>query len=157
MPIFDLETNDWIFCKTKPYEKGDGVKLYPQARKCHSLAVIGNDCYVCGGTNGVKVCSDIWHINLEELKWTLLVDSIPHPVYFHAASISLNGKLTVFGGVDDIDGNSRNNKLTSIWLKIPTLKNICLSAVDYYVKHGIFDSKSIRTTGSLEALEVADL
>ena len=157
MPIFDLETYDWTFCKTKPYEKLGGERLYPLKRKCHSLAVIGNDCYVCGGTNGTRVCSDIWHINLEELKWTLLVECIPYPVYFHAASISLNGKLTVFGGVDNIAGDSRNNKLTSIWLKIPSLKNISLSAVSYYVKHGIIDSKAIRTTGLSEALEVADL
>jgi len=134
-----------------------GRNVYPLARKCHSLAVIGNDCYICGGTNGVKVCSDIWHINLEELKWTLLVESIPYPVYFHAAAISLHGKLTIFGGVDTIAGDSRNNKLTSIWLKIPSLKNICLSAVSYYVKHGTMSSKSVRTTGLPDALEVADL
>lgn len=131
--------------------------MYPQARKCHSLAVIGNDCYVCGGTNSVEVCSDLWHINLEELKWSLLVECIPYPVYFHAASVSLNGKLTVFGGVDTIDGKSRNNKLTSIWLKIPSLKDISLSAVSYYVKHGLIKSKDIRSTGLSEALEVADL
>lgn len=156
MPIFDLETHDWTFCKTKPYEK-EGLKQYPEARKCHSLAVIGNDCYICGGTNGVKVCTDIWHINLEELKWTLLVDRIPYPVYFHGAAISLGGRLTVFGGVDHISGDSRNNKLTSIWLKIPSLKNICLSAVSYYVKNKTITRKSVKTTGLLEALEVADL
>lgn len=156
MPIFDLETHDWTFCKTKPYEK-EGLKLYPEARKCHSLAVIGNDCYICGGTNGIKVCTDIWHINLEELKWTLLVDRIPYPVYFHAAAISLGGRLTVFGGVDNVSGESRNNKLTSIWLKIPSLKNICLSAVSYYVKNKTITRKSVKTTGLLEALEVADL
>lgn len=156
MPLFDLETHDWTYCETKPYLK-KGLKLYPQARKCHSLAVIGNDCYVCGGTNGVNICSDLWHINLAELKWTLLVECIPYPVYFHAASVSLEGKLTIFGGVDTIDGNSRNNKLTSIWLKIPTLKNICLSAVNYYVKRGKISLRDIQTTGLSEALEVAEL
>lgn len=156
MPTFDLETLDWSFCKTKPHTI-NGRKLYPDARKCHSLAVIGNDCYVCGGTDGAKVCSDIWHINLDELKWTLLVGRIPYPVYFHAASLSLDGKLTIFGGVDSKDGNSRNNKLTSIWLKIPTLKNISLSAINYYVKNGIIDGKSVKITGLSEAVEVADL
>lgn len=130
--------------------------MYPQKRKCHSLAVIGNDCYVCGGVNNESVCSDIWHINLEELKWTLLVECIPYPVYFHAASVSLNGKLTVFGGVDTMAGDSRNDKLTSIWLKIPSLKNISLLAVSYYVKNGILNSNDIRSTGLPEALEAAD-
>lgn len=156
MPVFDLETNNWSFCKTKPHVK-QGAEAYPHARKCHSLAVIGNDCYVCGGTNGHLVCSDIWHINLEELKWTLLVECIPYPVYFHAASISLNGKLSVFGGVDSISGDSRNNKLTSIWLKIPSLKNICLSALNYYVEKGVFESKAVRCTGAPEAIEIVDL
>lgn len=157
LPVFDLETHDWSYCETKPYVK-KGKKIYPEARKCHSLISLdGNDCYICGGVNGRKICTDIWHLNLLELKWTLLVDCIPYPVYFHAASVSLNGKLTVFGGVDHLNGDSRNNKLTSIWLKIPSLKNICLSAVSYYVKHGIINSRSIRTTGLTEALEVADL
>lgn len=162
MPTFDLETNDWTFCQTKPYIRRDRVNqtkppIYPCARKCHSLAVIGNDCYICGGTNGTKVCSDIWHINLEELKWTRLVKCIPYPVYFHAATISLNGKFTIFGGVDTIEGDSRNNKLTSIWFKIPSLKNVCLSAVSYYVKKGILEAKDIKTLGFVEAMEVADL
>lgn len=156
MPVFDLETHDWSYCKTKPHIK-QGKGLYPDKRKCHSLGVIRNDCYICGGTDGSKVCSDIWHINLDELKWTLLVECIPYPVYFHAAAISLDGRLTVFGGVDNITGDSRNNKLTTIWLKIPSLKNICLSAVSYYVKHGILDTQRCRTTGLKEALEVADV
>lgn len=78
-------------------------------------------------------------------------------MYFHAATISLNGKFTIFGGVDTIEGDSRNNKLTSIWFKIPSLKNVCLSAVSYYVKKGILDAKDIKTTGFAEAMEVADL
>lgn len=133
------------------------MKLYPCARKCHSLGVIGNDCYMCGGTNGERVCSDVWHINLDELKWTLVVESVPYPVYFHAGSVSLNGKLTIFGGVDSTDGNSRNNKVTSIWVKIPSLKNICLSAVTYFVKNKMIQANSVKTTGLFEALEVADI
>lgn len=119
--------------------------------------MIGSDCYICGGTDGDKVCSDIWHINLNELKWTLLVGCIPYPVYFHAATVSLNGRMTIFGGVDNISGESRNNKLTSIWLKIPSLKNICLSAVSYYVKNEILDAHRCRTTGLREAFEVAGI
>lgn len=156
LPVFDLETHDWSYCKTKPHLKM-GQQLYPNARKCHSLTILGNDCYVCGGTDGQKVCSDIWHINMEELKWTLLVEKIPYPVYFHAASVALDGRLTIFGGVDHVNGDSRNNKLTSIWLKVPSLKNICLSAVSYYVQHKVIDPKACKTTGLSEALEVADL
>lgn len=156
LPVFDLETLDWSYYKTRPHIK-QGKGLYPVERKCHSLGVIGNDCYMCGGNDGAKVCSDIWHINLEELKWTLLVECIPYPVYFHAAAISLDGRLTVFGGVDNFSGDSRNNKLTSIWLKIPSLKNMCLSAVSYYVKHGAMDADRCRVIGLKEALEVAEV
>lgn len=130
--------------------------IWPHARKCHSLAVIGKDCYVCGGTTGSYVCADIWHINLDELKWTLLVERIPYPVYFHAAAVSLDGKLTVFGGVDDIAGDSRNNKLTSIWLKIPSLKNICLAAVDYYSRNKIITSKAMKSTGVCAAIDMVE-
>lgn len=101
--------------------------------------------------------SDIWHINLEQLQWSLLVECIPYPVYFHAASVGLDSRLTIFGGVDTINGDSRNNKLTSIWLKIPSLKNVCLSAVDYYIKRGIINSKAVKSTGLTEAYEIADL
>lgn len=101
--------------------------------------------------------SDIWHINLDHLQWTLLVECIPYPVYFHAASVSFNSRLTIFGGVDTINGDSRNNKLTSIWLKIPSLKNICLSAVDYYMKNGTINSDDVKSTGLTEAYEVANL
>ena len=161
MPVFDLETRDWSLCETKPFVK-QGRSVYPNKRKCHSLVVIGNDCYICGGADKpgnndrMKICSDIWHINLEELKWTMLVECIPYPVYFHAASVSLAGKLTIFGGVDSAYGKSRNNKLTSIWLKVPSLKNICLSAVNHYVKHGIIDSFACETTGLEEVYEIAE-
>lgn len=155
--MFDLETNAWTYVKTKPHIKQKRKGLYPNRRKCHSLGVIGNDCYIAGGTNGETVCSDIWHINLEELKWTLLVDCIPFPVYFHAAAMSFNSKLTIFGGVEDADGKYRNNKLTTIWLKIPSLKQICLSSVDHYAKHKLLDLGKCKATGLVEALEVAGL
>lgn len=134
--------------------KKDKFPIWPLARKCHSLAVIGNDCYICGGTNSEAVCSDVWHINLNELKWTLLINRIPYPVYFHAASVSLNGKLSIFGGVDDISGEFRNNKLTSIWLKIPSLKHMCLDALDHYLKNKTIKQKAVQTTGVVEAIEM---
>lgn len=140
--------------KTKPHLKRDHFPIWPRARKCHSLAVIGDDCYICGGTTGDAVCSDIWHINLIDLKWTLLVDRIPYPVYFHAASVSMNAKLSIFGGVDNISGDSRNNKLTCLWLKIPSLKNMCLAALDYYSRNKIITPKAIQTTGVHEVMEM---
>lgn len=157
MPVFDLETNDWTYVTTKPQIKSDSEISFPNRRKCHSLGVIGNDCYIAGGTDGENVCSDVWHINLEELRWTLLVECIPHPVYFHAASISMNGKLTIFGGVEDAQGKSRNNKISAMWVKVPTLKNICLEAISHYAKHDYLDLDKCRATGLEEALEVANL
>lgn len=101
--------------------------------------------------------TDLWHINLEQLQWTLLVECIPYPVYFHAASVSLGSRLTIFGGVDTISGDSRNNKLTSIWLKIPSLKNMCLAAVDYYTKSNVINLDDVKGTGLKEAHEIASL
>lgn len=155
MPVFDLETNDWTFLTTKPHLKKLS-QTYPKARKCHSLAVIGNDCYICGGTSGADVCKDIWHINLDKLKWTLLVECIPYPVYFHGASISQGAKLTVFGGVDHACGDSRNNKLTSIWLRVTSLKNMCMDALEYYVTNGTIPRKALRETGLNDTLEMAE-
>ena len=117
--------------------------------------MIGSDCYVAGGTDGRKICSDIWHINLENLKWTLLIECIPYPVYFHAGSTSLDGRLTLFGGVEDKEGKTRNNKLTTIWLKVPSLKHVCLSAVGHYAKHKSIDLERCKQTGLVEAWEVA--
>lgn len=157
LPVFDLETRDWTFVETKPFRKGRSRLIsYPTARKCHSLVVIDSDCYMCGGTDSEKVFSDVWHININELKWTRIVDKIPYPVYFHGSSISLQGKMSVFGGVENVEGDSRNNKLTYIWLKIPTLKTICLSSLNYYVRNKVITSKAIRSTGLKEAIEISE-
>lgn len=168
LPVFDLETNDWSYVKTKPhvltkespyYQNIHGREsFYPERRKCHSLGVIGNDCYMAGGTDSERVCSDLWHINLEELKWTLLIEQVPCPipVYFHAATISLEGKLTIFGGVEDVQGRNRNNKLTQIWLKVPSLKNICLLAVEHYAKKKMIAAEKFKETGLSDAIEVAE-
>lgn len=154
MPVFDLETCDWSFWRTNPSGR-NLANSFPDPRKCHSLAVLNKDCYVCGGTDGQQICPDIWHIDLDTLKWTLIAPKIPYPVYFHAASIGLQGQLTIFGGVDNQSGDSRNNKLTSIWLKIPSLKTVCLLALRHYVHEKFLDPKLVPMTGMQEAYEVA--
>ena len=36
---------------------------------------------------------------------------LPLPVYFHAVTVSGEGKMVMFGGVDSIEQNTRTNKV----------------------------------------------
>ena len=37
---------------------------------------------------------------------------LPLPVYFHAVTVSGEGKMVMFGGVDSIEQNTRTNKVS---------------------------------------------
>ena len=76
---------------------------------------------------------------------------LPLPVYFHAVTVSKEGKMVMFGGVDSIEQNTRTNKVKpaasptirlspcvqvfTSWLTVPSLKSMAWEAVCHYTPH----------------------
>jgi len=57
------------------------------------------------------------------------------PVYFHAVTVSGEGKMVMFGGVDSIEQNTRTNKVFTAWLTVPSLRAMAWEAVCHYTPH----------------------
>lgn len=99
---------------------------------------MGNQVYIFGGTDGITIFNDFWKLNLDTFVWTRLDITIPIPVFFHGAALADCGRLTIFGGVKEInpnaDAKTRINDMFEVWLKIPTLQdmawNVFLSNCD---------------------------
>jgi len=139
LPTFDIAERRWAYTRTKADQQAtidnsdDG---YPEARRCHSTAQIDDKVWVFGGYDGDDVFGDAWQLNLSSLQWTRLKMEMPLPVYFHAMTVSAEGKMVMFGGVDDIELNTRTNRVFSAWLKVPSLRSMAWEAVCHY-KPGI--------------------
>ena len=54
---------------------------------------------------------DCWQLDLLTMQWTRLRLELPVPVYFHAMTLTEEGKMVMFGGVDDIENNTRDQPL----------------------------------------------
>merc|ERR1712096_219986 len=91
---------------------------------------------VFGGYDGEEVFGDAWQLDLSTLQWSRLRMELPLPVYFHTMTVSAEGKMVMFGGVDDIELNTRTNRVFSAWLKVPSLRSMAWEAVCHY-KPGI--------------------
>lgn len=134
IPMYDLETNTW----TKLLPKADDSKKdisAPLARKCHSAVQIetenGVQVFVAGGTDGQSVFDDIWRLDISKMQWTLMQKTVlPHPLYFHSSTVTSNGCMYIFGGIEPNDNETRrNNILYKAWLCIPKLSEICWEAL----------------------------
>jgi len=138
LPTFDLKEKRWFYTRTKPDafatidNSDDG---YPEARRCHGTVQVGNQAFVVGGYDGDDVFGDAWMLNLERMQWKRLKLELPLPVYFHAVTVSKEGKLIMFGGVDSIEQNTRTNKVFTAWLTVPNLKSLAWEAVCHYTPH----------------------
>uniref|UniRef100_T1KS51 Kelch domain-containing protein 10 n=2 Tax=Tetranychus urticae TaxID=32264 RepID=T1KS51_TETUR len=122
---FDLSSKLWKTIKTFP----DSTHGHPTARKFHGLVTLDEQIYMIGGAshlpNGLVALDDLWRFNLNSLEWTFIT-KIPKPVYFHSATLSSSGLMTVFGGVEaSTTGRSlrtqRTDALYTMWLKVPSL------------------------------------
>ena len=50
---------------------------------------------------------------------------LPLPVYFHAVTVSGEGKMVMFGGVDSIEQNTRTNKVLIAKTRLQCKKRLC--------------------------------
>jgi len=137
IPTFHIERRSWSYTRTEPdktttIDMGDG-NGYPDARRCHGLVQFHNQVWVIGGYDGSDIFPDVWKLDLETFQWRRLDIELPTPVYFHAVTISEEGQLFVFGGVDNIAENTRTNKVYSAWLRVPSLRCLCWEAMKHYI------------------------
>ena len=71
----------------------------------------------------------MWQLNLDTRQWTRSTIDLPIPVYFHAMTVTGEGKMIMFGGVDDIESNTRTSAVYTSWLRIPNLRTLSREAV----------------------------
>ncbi len=105
---------------------------YPEARRCHSAVQIRETVWIFGGYDGEEVYGDVWQLNLDTRQWTRSTIDLPVPVYFHAMTVTEEGKMIMFGGVDDIESNTRTSAVYTAWLRIPSLRTLSWEAVCHY-------------------------
>jgi len=151
IPTFSLEHRSWSYTQTEPdktatIDMGDGDG-FPDARRCHGLVQFQNQAWVIGGYDGSDIFADIWKLDLDTFHWKRLDIQLPTPVYFHGVTISEEGQLFIFGGVDNIAENSRTNKIYSTWLRVPSLRCLCWEAVKHYVPNIEVHTNRLRELG----------
>ncbi|KAI1725832.1 kelch motif domain-containing protein [Ditylenchus destructor] len=129
---FDVQKEKFVKVPTIP----DDVHGFPGARKCHAMIEFGNDVYIIGGCCDLQnsevnreIYEDVWKIDLNTMQWTKLPARLPSPVYFHSASVTIEGCVHVFGGCTDIASKRRTNQLQAMWLKPPTLLHLSMKTV----------------------------
>jgi len=135
LPTFDVLERKWYYTKTKPdptatIENSDDG--YPEARRCHGTVQFGDKAWVIGGYDGEDVYGDTWRLDLDQMQWYRLRILLPLPVYFHAVSVTSEGQLVMFGGVDSLENNTRTNRVFTAWLTVPSLKAMAWDAVTHY-------------------------
>ena len=132
LPTFSLTRRVWSRTKTRP-DPSVTIDLsedgFPDRRRCHSAVQQGDSVWIFGGYDGQEIFGDIWQLNLPSMQWRRLPLELPVPVYFHAMTLSQEGRMVMFGGVDDIENNTRTNQVFSCWLSIPSLKVLAWEAL----------------------------
>ena len=152
LPTFDIEERRWFYTRTKADQHAttdnvgdDNDDLYSNdnscqsggylaARKCLSSVQIGKHVWVFGGYDGYHgygygyhVFGDAWQLDLSTMQWARLKMKLPLPVFFHAMTVSEEGKMVMFGGVTR--HNTRTNRVFSAWLTVPSLRSMAWEAV----------------------------
>ncbi|VDP07368.1 unnamed protein product [Soboliphyme baturini] len=103
LPVYDLQQHRWLLVATSP----DLTYGYPFPRRCHGFALHNNFAYVCGGIDNVQVLNDIWQFQ--------------------------SGFLIIFGGVTDLEGRQRTNRVVGLWLTPSPLRLYCChKMVEYF-------------------------
>ena len=127
MPTFSLTENMWDTVTTV----ADGTHGFPPPRSAHSLVQRGEHVLILGGLGkdedgGWKVLGDVWRLNLVTFEWSWLGD-LPAPVCAHGTTVTKEGKVVVFGGMDEYD--EPTNAVYTAWLEIPSLRTMAWEAI----------------------------
>ncbi|XP_054165614.1 kelch domain-containing protein 10-like [Oppia nitens] len=172
IPVFDIATGKWTEVQTKCdlNVMNEQLSGFPEARRCHGCVRQlftdnnsdadndNNNCivYVIAGIgDNNNVFDDVWRLDVRQLQWQLMSCRLPRRLYFHSASVSPDGRLSVFGGVVDANHTERTNELLTVWLRIPSLKTISLEAICHYLRRSQPQSRGT-TTGAAIAVVVDD-
>lgn len=153
IPVFDLSTRSWRGQETSGKIAGE----FPVARRCHGCVQMSNHVFIFGGTNGVDIFDDVWRLDFDSFTWTKLDVALPIPLFFHGATLSHSGLLTVFGGVKEINPDpevkTRTNDMFQSWLTIPSLQQISWMAfLSYSHLHDLTNSSIDLTTSSIDSM-----
>ena len=127
VPTFSLTENMWDTVTTV----ADGTHGFPPPRADHSLVQRGEHVLILGGfgedeDGGEKVLGYAWRLNLVTFEWSWLGD-LPAPVYAHGTTVTKEGKVVLFGGLDEYE--EPTNAVYTAWLEIPSLRTMAWEAI----------------------------
>lgn len=137
IPAYSFNENKFIFIKTKPDPQVTANGGYPESRRFHSCVQQSNDngieVIIAGGFHSPeRFLDDIWKFNLQTHQWQLYAQTkLPYTLYFHDAAATGNGLMYIFGGVTRNEG-LRTNEVHKMWVKIPSLSEMCWDALTFY-------------------------
>eukprot|EP00124_Ichthyophonus_hoferi_P001926 Ihof_evm11s115 gene=Ihof_evmTU11s115 len=121
---YDTLTNSWGVINCHPEKEGGPM---PANRRSHTCTLNEGKVYVTGGTNGTTVFAETWILDMKTFSWKELPTNGFEGRYFHAAAITAEGRLHMFGGCLDAAGKKRSGTTTSCWIKSASLCFLCAS------------------------------
>ncbi|KAM3728056.1 Kelch domain-containing protein [Dirofilaria immitis] len=116
---------------------------YPLGRLYYGCLKFGSCAYILGGCTEMsvvrhlidriilrpKLLQDCWQLDLKEWRWKWLPGQLNQQLCFHAATVTPEGCIYVFGGTTDEKFEKRTNQLQRCWIKPPSLFYIAARAV----------------------------
>ncbi|OQV25786.1 Kelch domain-containing protein 10 [Hypsibius exemplaris] len=122
VPSYNTQTKKWANMTAQPCPR---TGQFPPARKFHAAVQHANFAYMFGGFDGDAIMfNDIWRLDLSNLQWTKMWQTLPQEIYFHTATTTPAGCMYVFGGVTTANGATRSNHVFKMWLTMPTLQEL---------------------------------
>uniref|UniRef100_A0A0R3RFD9 Kelch domain-containing protein 10 n=1 Tax=Elaeophora elaphi TaxID=1147741 RepID=A0A0R3RFD9_9BILA len=116
---------------------------YPVGRLYYGCVKFGDYAYILGGCTEKsaihhlidrivlrpKLLEDCWQLDLKEWRWKLLPGHLNQQLCFHAATVTPEGCIYIFGGTTDEKFERRTDQLQRCWIRPPTLFYIAARAV----------------------------
>ncbi|VDP12334.1 unnamed protein product [Onchocerca flexuosa] len=116
---------------------------YPVGRLYYGCVKFGDCAYILGGCTEKSVMhfmndriilrpellQDCWQLDLKKWRWKLLPGQLNQKLCFHAATVTPEGCIYVFGGTTDERFEKRTNQLQRYWIRPPSLFYIAARAV----------------------------
>ena len=73
---------------------------------------------------------DAWQLDISTMQWTRSKMELPFPVFYHATTVSDEGKMVMFGGMNDMYQDT--DRVFFAWLTVPSLRSMAWEAVCHY-------------------------